>query len=134
MRYIGFSPTPERLHEESAMRSTALLFCLVILGCGPVPGLQSEPTTPIKEELPADLRKRKSGDDWPHFLGPLGTSVSTEKGILTKWPKEGPRMVWNMQVGTGYAMPAISRGRLFQFDRHGNKARLSAYNSETAKF
>ena len=32
------------------------------------------------------------------------------------------------------SMPAISRGRLFQFDRHGDQARLSAFESETGKF
>jgi outer membrane protein assembly factor BamB len=31
-------------------------------------------------------------------------------------------------------MPAISRGRLYQFDRHGDRARLSCLNSETGGF
>ena len=37
-------------------------------------------------ELP-DLGTRKKGVDWPRFLGPTGNSLSTETGILTKWPK-----------------------------------------------
>lgn len=107
------------------MRSRAVLLCLLLLGCGPAAGLGDPPT---------DLRTRKSGSDWPGFLGPLGNSTSTEKGILTTWPKDGPRIVWSTKVGTGYGMPAISRGRLFQFDRHGDQARLSAFESETGKF
>jgi len=42
------------------------------------------------------------GSDWPKFLGPLGTSVSTETGILSPWPKQGPRIVWQRKLGTGY--------------------------------
>jgi outer membrane protein assembly factor BamB len=61
----------------------------------------------------------------------LATSVSTETGIIAPWPKEGLRLVWKKEVGTGYGMPSISRGRLFQFDRHGNQARLTCLQSET---
>ncbi|MEX2215268.1 MAG: PQQ-binding-like beta-propeller repeat protein [Phycisphaeraceae bacterium] len=67
-------------------------------------------------EVP-DLRTRKDGSDWSAFLGPTGDSKSTEKGILTKWPDEGPRILWQMKIAEGYAMPSISRGRLFLFDR-----------------
>lgn len=116
------------------MRVRIFLLCLLILGCGPAADLPSEPAPEGKGELPPDLRTRKTGSDWPSFLGPLGTSVSTEKGILTSWPKEGPRLVWSKEIGIGYAMPTISRGRLFHFDRHGNQARLSAFESETGKF
>ncbi len=71
------------------------------------------------------------GSDWPCFLGPLGTSVSTEKGILTSWPREGPKVVWQKKLGSGYAMAVTSKGRLFVFDRVGDKARLQACKSET---
>jgi outer membrane protein assembly factor BamB len=80
---------------------------------------------------PADLRTRKSGTDWPQFLGPTGDSVSSEKGIIKPWPKEGLRVVWHRKLGEGYGMPSISRGRLFMFDRHGDKARLTCMKSET---
>src|SRR6476659_798832 len=57
------------------------------------------------------------GSDWPKFLGPAGTSVSTEKGIITPWPKNGPKIVWQKEVGLGYAMPVIAKGKLYFFDR-----------------
>jgi outer membrane protein assembly factor BamB len=34
----------------------------------------------------------------------------------------------------GYAMPSISKGRLYLFDRHGQQARLSCLDSRTGKF
>ncbi len=81
--------------------------------------------------LPKDLSTRKQGIDWPDFLGPNRDNRSPELGILTKWPAEGPRVVWQRTLVDGYAAPVISRGRLFQFDQHDGKARLVALNSET---
>ncbi|REJ64497.1 MAG: hypothetical protein DWQ31_21455 [Planctomycetota bacterium] len=86
-------------------------------------------------ETPAvrDLRTRTDGVDWPRFLGPTGDSKSPERGILTEWPAQGPRLVWETRLGTSYAMPSIERGRLFMFDRHGDQARLTCLESETGR-
>jgi outer membrane protein assembly factor BamB len=114
------------------MRRFIPLLCLVALGCG-LPG--ATPSAPAPPDAPPpDLRTRKGGDDWPRFLGPQGTSASAEKGIITPWPAAGLRVVWEKRVGVGYGMPAISRGRLFQFDRHKDRARLSCLNAETGEF
>ncbi len=72
--------------------------------------------------------------DWPQFLGPFGKSISAEKGILAPWPDRGLQVIWQKPIGVGYGMPAISQGRLFQFDRHGDQARLSCLTSETGEF
>ncbi|HEX4000409.1 MAG TPA: PQQ-binding-like beta-propeller repeat protein [Pirellulales bacterium] len=82
---------------------------------------------------PPDLGTRKHGVDWPRFLGPTGDSKSPERGLLTHWSPEGPRLVWQMKLGTGYCSPAISRGRAFVFDRVGKDGRLRCVESETAK-
>src|SRR5204862_8003510 len=91
---------------------------------------------PIKESLPKDLGTRKAGVDWPSFLGPTGDGKSPEKGIRTKWrsvtPEEpGLKHVWTRPLGTSYDPPTVSRGRLFQLDRFGDKARLYPLNAET---
>jgi outer membrane protein assembly factor BamB len=80
-----------------------------------------------------DLRTRAFGSDWPKFLGPTGDSKSTEKGILTKWPAAGPKIVWQRELGAGYAPPTISRGRLYEFSRHRDKDRLTCLKSETGE-
>jgi outer membrane protein assembly factor BamB len=109
------------------MRRFGFLVGLLVIGCA---GSQAD-----NDNGPSltDLRTRKDGSDWPGFLGPTGDSVSPEKGILSPWPETGLRVVWHKPVGEGYAMPSVSRGRLFQFDRHGNKARLSCWKSETGE-
>jgi outer membrane protein assembly factor BamB len=80
-----------------------------------------------------DLRTRMSGSDWPAFLGPTGDNKSAETGLRTDWPQEGPRIVWQQRLGTGYGMPTISRGRLFQFTRVRDQARLMCLRSETGE-
>ncbi|MEX2188511.1 MAG: PQQ-binding-like beta-propeller repeat protein [Pirellulales bacterium] len=89
--------------------------------------------SPAADDLPTDLGKRKQGIDWSDFLGPNRDSISPERGILTKWPDGGLRVVWQRTLVDGYAAPVISRGRLFQFDQHDGKARLVALESETGK-
>ncbi len=81
----------------------------------------------------SDLGMRKAGEDWPRFLGPGGNNQSSEKGINTDWEHHPPPIVWQRKLGSGYSMPVIARGRLFQFDRDGADARLTCLNSETGK-
>jgi outer membrane protein assembly factor BamB len=112
------------------MRHLAFLCCTFALGCGVAEtSIAAKPGAP----LPADLGTRPTGSDWPRFLGPTGDSVSTEKSIVSPWPEAGPRIVWHRQLGEGYGMPAVSRGRLFVFDRAGNRARLRCCKSETGE-
>jgi outer membrane protein assembly factor BamB len=101
------------------MRAMLLVVGLALLGCTASAGDLS------------DLGTRQQGVDWTRFLGPTGDSVSPETGILTRWPKEGLRVVWSKRLGGGYAMPAISRGRAFVFDRQGDEQRLQCLKSET---
>jgi outer membrane protein assembly factor BamB len=112
------------------MRLLRLVLCVMVAGCGQSGELATSAETGAKE-LPADLWTRKTGDDWPAFLGPTGDSVSREKGILKDWPKGGPRVVWQQPLGIGYSMPTVSRGRLFVFDRIRNRCRLRCWNAET---
>ena len=86
-----------------------------------------------KDVQPSDLPSRKSGSDWPGFLGPSGDGKSPEKGLNLPWHKSGPPVVWYKRIGAGYAAPSVSGGRLFLFDRHGNNARLTCMRSETGE-
>jgi outer membrane protein assembly factor BamB len=61
----------------------------------------------------------------------LGTSVSPEKGIIAPWPAQGLRVLWHRQLGTGYGAPVISKGKLYQFDRAGEQARLVCLDART---
>jgi outer membrane protein assembly factor BamB len=56
-------------------------------------------------------------DDWPQWLGPQRDGVWREKGILTKFPRGGPKVLWRAPVGGGYAGPAVAGGKVYLMDR-----------------
>lgn len=82
---------------------------------------------------PERIGKRKSGADWPQMLGSTRDSKSSETGLITKWPAGGPRLVWSRPVGTGYSVGSTAYGRLYQFDKIGEKATLECLNAETGE-
>jgi outer membrane protein assembly factor BamB len=59
-----------------------------------------------------------SGDsstgDWPQWRGPERNGVSSDTGLLTKWPANGPHLLWESKgAGRGYASLAITGGRIY---------------------
>lgn len=71
--------------------------------------------------------------DWPQFLGPnRDGSVSSPTGSIG-WPKEGPRVLWQTNVGEGFSAPVIAGKRLVIFHRVGEKERLDCLESSTGK-
>ncbi|MEO8499044.1 MAG: PQQ-binding-like beta-propeller repeat protein, partial [Planctomycetota bacterium] len=78
-----------------------------------------------------DLWTRKKGVDWPNFLGPNRDSKSPETGIISPWPEAGLKIVWQRELHTGYGIGSISKGRLYQLERQGNKATLLCLNAES---
>ena len=71
--------------------------------------------------------------DWPDFLGPGRRSVSPEVGLQLDWPTQGPPLVWSVRLGTGYGIGTVAKGRFYQFDRLGNKARLRTLDAKTGE-
>jgi len=52
-------------------------------------------------------------DDWPQFRGPNRDGVSRETGWLTRWPADGPKVLWKVPVGRGYSSVAVVKDRLY---------------------
>lgn len=71
--------------------------------------------------------------DWPTFLGPTRDNVSTEKGIIAPWPKDGLKKLWECELGIGYPPPVVAAGKLYHFDRFGDNARLTCREAKTGK-
>ncbi len=52
--------------------------------------------------------------DWPTFRGADRKDISTETGLLKKWPANGPKQLWlNQDAGLGYAGYSIVAGTLY---------------------
>jgi len=51
---------------------------------------------------------------WPSFRGVGRTATSPDTGLLTKWPEEGPKLLWEVTgAGAGYSSLAIVGGRIY---------------------
>ncbi len=51
---------------------------------------------------------------WPQFHGPNRDNLSTEKGLLKKWPEKGPALLWRSQgLGHGYSSVSIAAGMIY---------------------
>ncbi len=71
--------------------------------------------------------------DWPNFLGPNRDGKSTETGLLKKWPENGPPLLWRVSAGEGYATASVADGRVYFFDRVGDRSRLACLEAATGK-
>ncbi|HEX4145299.1 MAG TPA: PQQ-binding-like beta-propeller repeat protein [Pirellulales bacterium] len=124
---MGLSPSPRWFSDR-------LLVVALLLGWATAcPAADPQAADSLKAPPSGIVRRRLAGDDWPCFLGPSGNNQSTERGLNPQWPEAGPKIVWQVSLGTGYSSPVTSEGRLFQFDRLGGRERLRAFESETGK-
>src|SRR5262245_55973015 len=58
--------------------------------------------------------------DWPQWRGPDRNGISQETGLLKEWPKEGPKLLWQVKdVGNGYSTPAVVGARLYLLSNRG---------------
>src|SRR6266700_2845149 len=68
--------------------------------------------------------------DWPQFLGPARDGHSPETGLLQSFPKKGPPVVWEREVGDGFSGPVAAGGRVYTLAADG---RLHCLELETGK-
>jgi outer membrane protein assembly factor BamB len=55
-----------------------------------------------------------SGADWPQWRGPHRDGISKEAGLLSEWPADGPKLLWQIDdVDYGYGTPAVVGDRLY---------------------
>lgn len=59
-------------------------------------------------------------EDWPQWRGPNRDGISKETGLLKTWPKEGPKLVWQVKdLGGGYSTPAVVGKRIYLLSNQG---------------
>ncbi len=55
-------------------------------------------------------------DDWPEWRGSGRLGVWKEAGVLSRFPGEGLDVLWRKPLGSGYAGPSVSGGKVFVTD------------------
>ena len=64
--------------------------------------------------------------DWPQFHGPRRDNLSTETGLLKRWPEGGPKLVWKAGgLGHGFATVAIAKGMIYTAGDVGRDTRIT---------
>lgn len=58
--------------------------------------------------------------DWPQWRGPNRDGISSETGLLNKWPSDGPKLLWQRtDIDEGYSTPAVVGERIYLLSNVG---------------
>ena len=61
-----------------------------------------------------------AASDWPQWRGPQRNGISQERGLLKQWPKEGPKLLWQVNdIGDGYSTPSVVGTRIYLMSNRG---------------
>lgn len=71
--------------------------------------------------------------DWPQFLGPTRNGVYAGNDVAAAWPAAGPKVLWQTDVGTGWAGPAVAGGKLILFHRLADKEVVECLEAASGK-
>lgn len=71
--------------------------------------------------------------DWPQFLGPSADGHSPETNLLGSWTTNGPPVLWEKTIGTGYSAPSVRSGRLVLHHRLGSEEIIECLRATTSE-
>src|SRR5687768_10028585 len=74
-----------------------------------------------------------AAEDWPQFLGPRANGISGETNLIEKWPTNGPPLVWQKTIGTGYSAPSVRNGLLVLHHRVKDEEVVEAFEAASGK-
>ena len=81
----------------------------------------------------ACVKAGEPAGDWPCFQGPQANGISSETGLLDRWPTNGPAILWDKPVGSGYGAPSVSGNRLVLHHRAGDQETVECMEAATGK-
>jgi outer membrane protein assembly factor BamB len=91
-----------------------------------LPGADNKPKVLVDDDEPIKIKGKLVKFDgvpadlpgaWPRFRGPDFDAISKEDITLARtWPADGPRILWSIEVGEGYAGAAVLAGRVYIMD------------------
>jgi outer membrane protein assembly factor BamB len=71
--------------------------------------------------------------DWPNYRGPNYDGISSETGWSSSWPASGPKVLWDMQLGAGFASMSISKGKVYATGNIDDNDILYCLDANTGK-
>ena len=55
--------------------------------------------------------------DWPQWMGPKRDGVWSEANVRTDFKNGPPKESWRVEIGGGYAGPAVAAGKVYVADK-----------------
>jgi outer membrane protein assembly factor BamB len=74
-----------------------------------------------------------TAEDWPRWRGPNLNGISSEKGWLQRWPKDGPPVAWKGSVGVGFSTVSVAQGRLYTMGHKDGKDTVHCLDAVSGK-
>jgi outer membrane protein assembly factor BamB len=72
--------------------------------------------------------------DWPQWRGPNRDGISTEAGLLKRWPAGGPPLAWKIKgIGAGYSGVSVAGGRIYTMGDSTDTSFIFALNEADGK-
>jgi len=70
---------------------------------------------------------------WTQYGGPHQDFKASASGLASTWPEEGPRQVWQRELGDGYSSILVDNNRLYTMYRADDKEIVIALSADTGK-
>lgn len=88
----------------------------------------------ITASATAQQRKPRTSGDWAQWRGPDRTNLSTETGLLKRWPEKGPPLGWKATgIGTGYSTVSVAGDRIYTMGDVGDSSYVHALARDGGK-
>jgi outer membrane protein assembly factor BamB len=71
--------------------------------------------------------------DWPQFRGANRDGVSRETGLLARWPKGGPEVLWSVPLGSGFSGLSVVGGRIYTMYGSGQDEFVAGFDASNGK-
>src|SRR6516162_11437001 len=72
-------------------------------------------------------------EDWPCWRGPHHDGISRETGLLSAWPKDGPRRLWKAKLSGGFSAVVVADGRLITQTKEKNEEVVACLDPATGR-
>lgn len=83
---------------------------------------------------PLGVRAAAADADWPQWQGPNRDGISTETGLLKRWPAGGPPLAWKIKgIGAGYSGVSVAGGRIYTMGDSTDASFIFALNEADGK-
>ncbi len=69
--------------------------------------------------------------DWPTYGGPTRNWTSQETGWLSQWPADGPKRLWEAEVGIGFSSFTVANGKVYTVGWANEEDTVYCFNAET---